>query len=291
MREFSMLLIRQIEPYSVIKLDPSEPLPPIALDSELWSITRTHDELSLVCTSASAPESGVIAREDGWCAFRVAGTMEFSLTGIVARISDPIARAGIGIFIVSTFDTDYILIKENDARSAISAWKDDHIYVTEPIIATSQLILADLAAEINDVASSNREDKTWAADYPSDGDVLIARLEQQAGDQPLLGTPSLFQVRLRSSGEAIGGIGFKAIHNSGNFSGTEIGYSIGRSHRGRGFATEAISGLIRIAHQRGIKNLLAETEPDNAPSIRALQKNGFIEICRTQTGIWWKLSL
>lgn len=286
-----MLLIQQIEPYSIIKLDPSGPVPSKPSDSDLWSITQTHDELSLVCMSASAPESGIIAREDDWCAFRVAGTMDFSLTGIVARLSHPIARAGIGIFILSTFDTDYILIKENDVRSAIAAWETDHIYVTKPIIETSRLILVDLAEEIDAVASGNREDKTWVADYPTDGDVLIARLEQQAGNRPSTGTPSLFQVRLRSSGDAIGGIGFKAIHNTGDLLGTEIGYSVAESHRGRGFATEAILGLIRIAHQRGMTNLLAETEPDNAPSIRALQKNGFTEIRRTETGIWWELSL
>lgn len=286
-----MLLIRQIEPYSVIKLDPNGPLPPIPNDSDLWSITRTHDELSLVCSSAFATELGVIAQEDGWCAFRVAGTMEFSLTGVVARISDSIVRAGIGIFITSTFDTDYILIKEHDVRSAISAWKADHIDVTEPIIQTSRLILVDLAAEIDDVASSNREDKTWAIDYPTGGDVLIARLEQQAGNRPIHGAPSLFQVRLRSSGEAIGGIGFKATHDSPDLVGTEIGYSIAESHQGRGFATEAISGLIPLAHQRGMKKLLAETEPHNAPSIRALQKNGFTELRRTESGIWWGFSL
>lgn len=286
-----MLLIRQIEHYSVIKLDSNGPFPAIPSDCELWTISRTHDELSLVCGTNTAPASGVISREDDWCAFRIAGTMEFSLTGVVARISGPIARAGIGIFVTSTFDTDYILIKEHEVRSAINAWKADHIDVTEPACQTDRLILTDLRAEMDDIAGDNRANKTWALDYPTDGDVLIARLQQQAGIESQGSAPSTFQVRLRSTGEAIGGIGFKAIHNSAELVGTEIGYSIAASHQGHGFATEAISGLIQLAYQRELKTLVAETEPQNVPSIGALQRNGFTEVFQSESGIWWKLSL
>lgn len=74
-------------------------------------IGKTDEENSLVCETASTP-SNTLAREDGWRAFRIDGTLEFSLIGILARITSLLADAGIGIFAVSTFNTDYILTKE-----------------------------------------------------------------------------------------------------------------------------------------------------------------------------------
>lgn len=291
-----MLLIQHIEPYSVFKLDPAGPVPSIPSQSDqsgssLWTIARTHDELSLVCATSFVPEMGVFTREDDWCAFRVAGTMDFSLTGIIAQISDPIARAGIGIFVVSTFDTDYILIKENNVRASIEAWRRHGIDVVKPLIHTTRLLLVNLAPEFADLINGNRDNKVWVSDYPTDGDVLIARLQQEVTDLPRDDLPSIFQVRLRSTGEAIGGIGFKAHHCEGNLDGVEIGYSIANSQQGRGFATEAIAGVIQLAQQRGFRNLLAETDVGNIASQKALQANGFNEFQQSEQGIWWRISL
>jgi len=72
---------------------------------------RTDAEYSLVCPTSDVPRNTLV-REDGWRAFRIAGTLEFSLVGILAGISSVLAKAEIGIFAVSTFDTDYILFKE-----------------------------------------------------------------------------------------------------------------------------------------------------------------------------------
>ena len=286
-----MLLIRHIEPISVIKLDPDGPIPSIPHSSDLWTVARTRDELSLVCATKSAPLAGVLSHENGWCAFRVAGTMEFTLTGIVARISDPIARAELGIFVVSTFDTDYILIKDHDARAAIEAWRGHGIDVTEPLVETARLILVDLGEEVNQIANNNRENKYWVADYPTEGDVLIARLELEVTEPSLGSSPSKFQIRLRSTGDAIGGIGFKADHDSDHLMGTEIGYGIAQSQQGKGFGAEAVAGIIELAHQRGITTLLAETDPDNFASQKVLLNNGFSELTKSEQGIWWTRSL
>ena len=286
-----MLLIRHIEPISVIKLDPDGPIPSIPHSSDLWTVARTRDELSLVCATKSAPLAGVLSHENGWCAFRVAGTMEFTLTGIVARISDPIARAELGIFVVSTFDTDYILIKDHDARAAIEAWRGHGIDVTEPLVETARLILVDLGEEVNQIANNNRDNKYWVADYPTEGDVLIARLELEVTEPSLGSSPSKFQIRLRSTGDAIGGIGFKADHDSDHLMGTEIGYGIAQSQQGKGFGAEAVAGIIELAHQRGITTLLAETDPDNFASQKVLLNNGFSELTKSEQGIWWTRSL
>ena len=78
----------------------------------------TDEERSLVCPTRLVPAE-TLARSDGWRAFRIEGALDFSLVGILARISDILARDNIGIFAVSTFNTDYILTKENDLERAL----------------------------------------------------------------------------------------------------------------------------------------------------------------------------
>ena len=83
-------------------------------------LSVTDDEISLVCPIEAVPAEPV-AREDGWRGFRVKGTLDFSLVGVLARISTLLANEGISIFAVSTFDTDYIFTKEEWFDRAVSA--------------------------------------------------------------------------------------------------------------------------------------------------------------------------
>ena len=84
-----------------------------SLDSEFFFFGKTDEELSLVCRTEDVPEN-TLAREDGWRAFRIRGVLDFSLTGILARLSAVLAENIIGIFAVSTFNTDYILVKKEN---------------------------------------------------------------------------------------------------------------------------------------------------------------------------------
>jgi hypothetical protein len=83
-----------------------------------FSITGTPDELSLVCPAASVPTD--IQADRGWRCFKLHGPFEFSLTGILNSITIPLAEAGVGIFAISTYDTDYVLVKEHDVQRAIT---------------------------------------------------------------------------------------------------------------------------------------------------------------------------
>lgn len=86
-----------------------------------WSFAAaTDEELSLVCRTADAPADAV-RRDDGWRAFRAAGPLDFSLIGILARLSAVLAEAGVGLFAVSTYDTDYILTKADQYEAALAA--------------------------------------------------------------------------------------------------------------------------------------------------------------------------
>ena len=78
----------------------------------------TDEERSLVCPTELVP-GNTIERNDGWRAFRIEGTLDFSLIGILSKISTCLAENGIGIFAISTFNTDYVLTKENDFSKAI----------------------------------------------------------------------------------------------------------------------------------------------------------------------------
>lgn len=79
----------------------------------------TDEEISLVCPSDQVPVY-TLEREDGWRAFRVSGVLDFSLIGILARITTLLAEAQIGVFVVSTYNTDYVLLKEERLVQAIN---------------------------------------------------------------------------------------------------------------------------------------------------------------------------
>ena len=92
-------------------------------DGQFLFIGRTDRELSVVCETAHVPSS-TIERDDGWLGFRIEGQLDFSLIGVLARISKVLADASIGIFVVSTFDTDYVLVKAINFERAMSALVD-----------------------------------------------------------------------------------------------------------------------------------------------------------------------
>lgn len=286
-----MLLIRQLPAYSVVKLDPAGPHPSIPINTDFWSLSKSYDELSSVCMTDQAPSTGILERSDDWTAFRVAGTMEFTLTGIVAKISKVLADANIGIFVISTFDTDFILVNRNDADLAVGHWRTSGIEIVQPLHQTTRLDFIDFNYELEDVANNNRDGKSWVDDYPSEGDMMIANLSLQAQQESPQEIPMLFGLRSRSTGLAIGGIGFKGEHVDGDFRAMEIGYGLAHSQHQKGFGTEAISGLIAIARNRGIVQLCAETDIPNMASQKVLKRNGFSELSRTDSGIWWELLL
>ena len=92
----------------------------IDLSGDLYFIGRTDEELSLVCRTEAAPAE-TLAREDGWRGFRIQGALDFSLIGILSRLSGILSASGIGIFAVSTYDTDYILVKAENVDRAVRA--------------------------------------------------------------------------------------------------------------------------------------------------------------------------
>lgn len=90
----------------------------IDLTKKFYFVGKTDEEISLVCLTEDTP-TDTLEREDGWRAFRIQGVLDFSLIGILAKISTILAENKIGIFVVSTFNTDYILVKKENFDRAL----------------------------------------------------------------------------------------------------------------------------------------------------------------------------
>jgi len=104
--------------YGVCRLPAGSPVPRW-IEGKLTSVTRTDDELSVVCQEDKIP--GEIQCEKGWRAMKVLGPLDFSLVGVLASLAAPLAKAGISIFALSTFDTDYLLVKKENIEAAAKA--------------------------------------------------------------------------------------------------------------------------------------------------------------------------
>lgn len=106
--------------FSVVKFPPTESLPLWAIKSDVFfSITRTVEELSIVCPSECLPLNEVFKdAENDWKCMKVEGILDFNLTGILASLANPLAENNISIFAISTFNTDYLLIKSHSIEKA-----------------------------------------------------------------------------------------------------------------------------------------------------------------------------
>ena len=97
-------------------------IPAWATGASFFSVTRTEDELSVVCAEAYVPE--VVTRERSWRALKLEGPFELSTVGILSSVATPLAGAGTSIFAVSTFDTDYVLVREEQLDLAVDTLRE-----------------------------------------------------------------------------------------------------------------------------------------------------------------------
>ncbi|HNB51263.1 MAG TPA: ACT domain-containing protein [Anaerolineales bacterium] len=105
--------------FAVCRLGRGEVVPDWARGESLLSFTRTAEELSIVCEEASVPET--VTAERGWRGLKVQGPLVFSMIGVMAELSRILAAAQVSIFVLSTYDTDYILVKEEKLTQAVQA--------------------------------------------------------------------------------------------------------------------------------------------------------------------------
>ena len=104
------------ERLAICRLPADAPLPNWVSGSHFWAIVRTSDELSIVSSELTVPKE--VIQVPGWRAFKVMGPLDFSIVGILESIAYPLVEANISMFAISTFDTDYILVKESALEQA-----------------------------------------------------------------------------------------------------------------------------------------------------------------------------
>jgi len=107
------------ETFVICRLDRDAPIPDWAVQGNLYSVTRTKDELSIVCPLINVPK-GIVC-DQGWSCLKVKGPLDLSLTGIISSIASTLERENISLFSLSTYDTDYVMVKEKDLEKAIFA--------------------------------------------------------------------------------------------------------------------------------------------------------------------------
>ncbi len=123
MKEAKRNLLLLPETYAVCRLEKDAPAPDWGTRGLFFSVTRTEEELSVVCPDAHVPDG--VRRQGGWRVLKVEGPLDFSLTGILASLTAPLAREGISVFALSTYDTDYLLVKEEKLEKAIQALREE----------------------------------------------------------------------------------------------------------------------------------------------------------------------
>jgi len=113
--------------FAIVRLAPDAPLPAWLFHAEarFYSLTRTPDELSLVCAEDDLPPS-VERVERGWRLLQLAGPIPFEETGVLAALTAPLAAAGVSVFAIATYDTDFVLVPERDLERALAALASGH---------------------------------------------------------------------------------------------------------------------------------------------------------------------
>ncbi len=114
--KMNMSLTILSDTFAICRLSPAEDVPEWAMIGEFVSITHTADELSIVCAEDNVPPD--VKADRGWRVLKVEGPLDLALTGVLASLANPLADAKINIFAVSTFDTDYVLVKEYNLTRA-----------------------------------------------------------------------------------------------------------------------------------------------------------------------------
>ena len=115
---------------AVCWLSPEAPFPEWARPGDLLALVQTHNETSVVCAERFVPPE--VKAERGWRAFQVQGPLDFTVVGVLAAISAPLAQAGVSIYAQSTFETDYVLVKEESLERAIRALNQVGFLVNNP---------------------------------------------------------------------------------------------------------------------------------------------------------------
>lgn len=127
MNQLTFILIDGI--FSLCRLAPEDSIPSWTLSSDFYTISKTSDELSVVCESQYIPAG--IKQDGNWKLLKIASVLDLSLTSITAKFSTALANAGVNLCVIATYETDYILVKQEKLQPAISALQNTGFIVQQ----------------------------------------------------------------------------------------------------------------------------------------------------------------
>lgn len=117
-QSYALTLSVREEKLAVCSIGPESEIPAWAVDGPFFSLTRTEDELSIICPEACVPSD--VACEKGWRALKLEGPFDFDMTGVLVSVTAPLAEAGVSVLAIATYETDYVLVREDQLGAALS---------------------------------------------------------------------------------------------------------------------------------------------------------------------------
>lgn len=131
MRERKLQLSLLDEVYGICIFPNNAPVPEWAVTASLYSITRTKKELTIVCPQSVIPSD--CEYDSNWRCFRIDGSFDLNQVGVISSLAAPLAQAGVSIFVVSSYDTDYFLVTGEKVEKAIAALSDNGHLIVRPV--------------------------------------------------------------------------------------------------------------------------------------------------------------
>jgi ribosomal-protein-alanine N-acetyltransferase len=266
---------------TAVRLEPSAEVPPWSRESRILSLFRGSEELSIICESHLVPKN--VTAEGGWCAFKLAGKQPFTLTGVLESILKPLAEAEVSILALSSYDTDYVLIKKTALEEAEAALRERfelrYARTGLPLsrrVETRRLNLRRFqltdVKEVFDYASSEENTRflSWATHKSEEDSLRFLRMEEESA---LLGEQYNWAILDKASGRLIGSAGLTRL--DADRRSAELGYVLHREFWGRGYATEVAGALLRFGFEEaGFERVHAYCFRGNDASRRVLEKLG-----------------
>ncbi len=265
---------------AVCRLPPSSKAPDWATEGKFFSLTRTPGELSIVCPEANAPAD--VEKETGWRAIRVEGPLDFSLVGVLAAITEPLAEAGVSIFAVSTYDTDYVLVKGDALERAISVLRQaGHEVrgkvVVRPAAADDEPFLWEMLYEA--VHWGNEETgpkpppgellrepglRRYLEAWGREGDLAVVALDAEGG-----GRIGAAWCRLFPANDP--GYGFVDDATP------DIAIAVTPDRQGMGIGGALLQALMDAALSDGFGAISLSVQKSNQTALKLYERNGFVK--------------
>ncbi len=264
---------------SICRLDASSPIPDWAVESGFFSVTRTSDELSVVCPEGVVPDDA--RSEGGWRVLKLEGPFEFSEVGVLTSVAAPLAEAGVGIFAVSTFDTDYVLVKEEQLSPAIAALRGRGHEVEDGgagvVVAPTEdegFLWKMLYEAVHwgpeevgpkpppEELLADARLRRYLAGWGRPGDLAVAAREAESGLEVGAAWCRIFA-------EDEPGYGFVDAATP------EIALAVDPARRGAGVGGTLLRTLMDSARAHGFRAVSLSVHKSNLPALRLYEKSGF----------------